>query len=112
MANPFTGEVVLTLDGQAHTCKLTLGALVGLEQALGTDSLMDLVGRMETGAFRACDIFAVLFAGLKGGGWSGTRDDLMAADIGGGTVAAAKVAAELLVRAFVVPVAETAEAPQ
>lgn len=50
-ADPWAGEVALILDGERHTLKLTLGALVELEQALGADSLMALVERFEGGAF-------------------------------------------------------------
>ena len=34
MANPWTGEVAIWLDGQRHVAKLTLGALAELEAAL------------------------------------------------------------------------------
>ena len=44
MANPWTGEVALVIDGSAACCKLTLGALAELEAALGADRLMDLGG--------------------------------------------------------------------
>ena len=45
MVNPFAGEVALTLDGQRHIAKLTLGALAELETALETGSLVELVER-------------------------------------------------------------------
>ncbi|MDY6860925.1 MAG: gene transfer agent family protein, partial [Pseudomonadota bacterium] len=38
-----------------------------------------------------------------GGGWSGTAEDLAGAEVGGGPVEAARVAALLLARAFTVP---------
>ncbi|MEL6411260.1 MAG: GTA-gp10 family protein, partial [Pseudomonadota bacterium] len=41
--------------------------------------------------------------GLRGGGWRGQTSDLVSAEIAGGPMAAAKVAAELLARAFVLP---------
>ena len=49
MANPFAGEVEVSLDGRAHVAKLTLGALAELEAGLGEGSLMDLVARFEAG---------------------------------------------------------------
>lgn len=103
MANPWTGEVVVQIDGAAHTCKLTLGALAELEAALGDGSLVDLIRRFEGGAFSSRDVIAVVVAGLRGGGWSGTSSDLITAEIDGGPVGAARVAATLLARAFALP---------
>ncbi|MGL4320447.1 MAG: GTA-gp10 family protein, partial [Paracoccaceae bacterium] len=51
MVNPHAGEVALTLDGQRHVAKLTLGALAELEEALEAGSLLDLVERFEGGKF-------------------------------------------------------------
>jgi len=103
MANPWAGEVALVLDGERHLAKLTLGALAELETALEAGSLIDLVERFETGRFSTRDVLALIVAGLRGGGWSGTAADLRTVEIGGGPVEAARVAAELLARAFGVP---------
>lgn len=103
MANPWTGEVALVIDGQQHALKLTLGALAGLEHTLETGSLVQLVERFESGGFSTRDVLAVVVAGLQGGGVDLTRADLLRADIDGGVVAAARAAAELLARAFMLP---------
>lgn len=103
MGNPFAGEVAVTLDGVPHVAKLTLGALAELEAGLSEGSLMDLVARFEAGRFSSRDVLALLVAGLRGGGWSGRAGDLLAVEIGGGPVGAARAAAELLARAFAVP---------
>lgn len=103
MANPFAGEVVLVVDGQRHVMRLTLGALAELEATLGSDSLVDLVERFETSRFSTRDVLALIVAGLRGGGWTGRSDDLLAAQIEGGPVGAARAAAELLARAFALP---------
>jgi hypothetical protein len=50
-------------------------------------------------------VLALIVAGLRGGGWRGTAANLLAAEIEGGPLAAARVAAELLARAFT-PVGE------
>jgi len=100
MANPWAGEVALVLDGQRHVAKLTLGALAELEAALEAGSLIDLVSRFEAGRFSTRDVLALIVAGLRGGGWQGTAADLRTVEIGGGPVEAARVAAELLARAF------------
>jgi hypothetical protein len=103
MANPWAGEVAIVIDGTAQRAKLTLGALAELEADLGVNSLVALAERFETGQFSARDVLAVVVAGLRGGGWQGTADDLRGASIGGGTVGAARAAAELLARAFALP---------
>jgi hypothetical protein len=103
MANPWTGEVVLEVDGVPHVCKLTLGALAELEERLGEGSLVELIRRFEGGAFSGADVMAIVVAGLRGGGWKGTANDLLTAEIAGGPIGAAKMAAVLLARAFATP---------
>lgn len=103
MANPWTGEVALVLDGERRVLKLTLGALAELEQALGADSLVALVERFEASRFSTRDVLLLIVAGLRGGGWAGEAADLRCAEIGGGPLEAARVAAALLVRAFEMP---------
>ncbi|MFQ6548832.1 gene transfer agent family protein [Aestuariibius sp. 2305UL40-4] len=103
MGNPFAGEVTLVIDGQARVCKLTLGALAELEAGLAEEGLIDLVERFEQGRFSSRDVLALVVAGLRGGGWQGRSEDLLTAEIGGGPVGAAKVAAALLSRAFASP---------
>lgn len=103
MTNPWTGEVALVIDGQRRVLKLTLGALAGLEQTLETGSLIELVERFEGGGFSSRDVLAVVVAGLRGGGAEITASDLLQAEIDGGPMAAARVAAELLARAFMMP---------
>ncbi|MEM9844776.1 MAG: gene transfer agent family protein [Pseudomonadota bacterium] len=103
MANPYAGEVALVIDGERHKLKLTLGALAELEAELDTGNLVQLVERFEGGAFSTRDVLALIVAGLRGGGWRGTAKDLVAADIQGGPVGAARIAAQLLARAFTPP---------
>lgn len=107
MGNPFAGEVMVQLDGVDHPAKLTLGALAELEAALGEDSLLALVERFEAGRFSSRDVLALVVAGLRGGGWRGRPDDLTAVTIadatGAGPLAAARIAAQLLARAFALP---------
>ena len=103
MVNPFAGEVALTLDGQRFVAKLTLGALAELEAALEAGSLVELVERFESQRFSTRDVLALVVAGLRGGGWQGTADDLLKVEIAGGALEAAKVAAMLLARAFALP---------
>lgn len=103
MANPWAGEVSVAVNGQHHVAKLTLGALAELEAAMGADSLVALAERFETRQFASRDVLMLIVAGLRGGGWTGTAADLLTAEIGGGPMAAARLAAELLARAFAPP---------
>lgn len=103
MVNPWAGEVAVTVDGCRHVARLTLGSLAELEAALGADSLVALAERFEQQRFSSRDVLMIVVAGLRGGGWRGTADDLLSAEIGGGPLEAARLAAELLARAFAVP---------
>ncbi|MBK0326994.1 gene transfer agent family protein [Rhodobacteraceae bacterium F11138] len=103
MANPWTGEVALVIDGQRRVLKLTLGALAELEQELELNSLVALVERFEGGSFSTRDVLALIAAGLRGGGVDIPGQELGRADIEGGPMKAAQVAAELLARAFMMP---------
>lgn len=100
MVNPHRGEVAVALDGQPQVARLTLGTLAELETSLGADSLLGVIERFESGRFASRDVLAVLVAGLRGGGWRGTAEDLLTVEIGGGPIGAARAAAELIARAF------------
>lgn len=103
MANPWRGDVELVVDGKTHVMRLTLGALAELEERLEEKSLIALVERFEANRFSSRDVLNLLQAGLEGGGCDISAKDLFHGQIEGGPVAAAKVAAELLARAFMVP---------
>ena len=103
MTNPMAGEVSVLINGVAHNCKLTLGALAELETTLEEPSLVDLVQRFEGGKYAGRDVLAVIVAGLRGGGWVGTSQDLLTAEIEGGAIGAARTAATLIARAFTPP---------
>lgn len=103
MGNPWRGDVALTMDGERHQMRLTLGALAELEAGLAEGSLIDLVQRFEGGQCSTRDVLALIVAGLRGGGWEGDARDLLRVEIAGGPMAAARAAAELLARAFMMP---------
>ena len=103
MENPFAGEVALVVNGERYVMRLPLGALAGLEERLGAESLVALVDRFESGGQKAGDVMALIVAGMRGGGWSGDERELADAEIGGGIIAASRAAALLLMRAFSVP---------
>lgn len=93
----------LVINGEAQVMRLTLGALAELEDSLGESSLVALVERFESNRFSSRDVLALLGAGLRGGGCDVAAEDLLQAQIEGGPMAAARAAAELLARAFVMP---------
>ena len=103
MANPYSGEVAIRIDGKRRVMRLTLGALAGLEESLGADTLLLLVARFEGGRFSSRDVLELIVAGLRGGGWTGDRSDLVEAEIEGGPLEAARLAGVLLARAFALP---------
>jgi len=103
MGNPYRGDVDLVVNGETLPMRLTLGALVELEAELESDNLMALIERFENGGFSTTDIIALLVAGLRGAGWQGTKVDLLAAQIEGGPIMAARSAGQLLNFAFSLP---------
>jgi hypothetical protein len=100
MANPYRGEVEVVADGRAATLRLTLGALVELEAALGASSLLDLVERVEGRALRSADVAAVLRAGFRGAGREAEAERVADMAFEGGAVGAASAAVRLLNAAF------------
>ncbi|MFB2593676.1 gene transfer agent family protein [Paracoccus sp. p4-l81] len=104
MVNPHRGEVEIWLNGAPMTARLTLGALAELEAEMQAGGMVDLVERFEAGRFSTRDVLALIVAGLRGGGWKGGFDDLLAVEVGdgraSGPVVAARLAAALLARAF------------
>ena len=95
--------MTLVIDGEARVMRLTLGALAGLEAALAEPSLVALVERFEQGRFSSSDVLALLKAGLEGAGAADVAGTLDHAEIEGGPMEAARAAAQLIARAFVVP---------
>lgn len=103
MPNPFAGEVEIVIDGTPHICKLTLGAIAELETTMQVGSIIEIVKRFESGNLSSRDVLAVVVAGMRGGGWAGRSEDLLTAEIEGGALGAAQVAALLIQRAFASP---------
>jgi len=64
---------------------------------------MALVERFEGGQFGASDVISLLYAGLAACDWEGSEETLAAAEIDGGPMQAARMAARMLAVAFVVP---------
>ncbi len=100
MANPARGEVEIVIDGRPHVMRLTLGALATLEEELGSESLVALAERFESGQIRSGELLKLLAAGLRGGGNPLSDDALRNAAFDGGAVAAMRAGIALLARTF------------
>ena len=96
MVNPERGDVELVVNGEARVMRLTLGALAALEARLEAGSLAALIEAFEAGNAGSGQILALIWAGLNGGGWAVSYDDVAAARIGGGPLAAVAAAGRLL----------------
>jgi hypothetical protein len=103
MANPYRGEVALSVEGEERVMRLTLGALAGLEARLQSESLLEMIGRFEQGTFRVQDLICLITAGLNGGGWRISEAEILEKQIDGGPLAAARAAARLLKLTFSFP---------
>ena len=95
MTNPLKGEIEVELGGQTYKARLTIDAIVSIEQAVGC-GIIKLATKMSEGDISVGDMMAVLLPALRGGG-----NDLQAKDIqkliqDSGIVNATQVVATLL----------------
>ncbi|QHQ37291.1 gene transfer agent family protein [Algicella marina] len=104
MVNAYRGEVAIDVNGETQVMRLTLGALASLEARLESGSLVALVSRFEEGSFRAADLAVLISAGL-----GMEEDEVLRAEFGGGPMAAARAAAQLLKVTFALPEAEESQ---
>lgn len=103
MANPWSGEVAISVNGVERAMKLTLGALAELEARIAADSLVELITRFENGTYRSVDLLALITAALRGGGWQTSESEVAQAAFEGGLNRAASSAAKCLALAFTPP---------
>lgn len=95
MANPLKGQIKINLASKEYTARLTIDALMQIEDALG-EGIIKVASRMGEGDVRIKDLVTVLLPALRGGG-----NDLQANDINkivqdAGIVQATKSVAMLL----------------
>lgn len=60
--------MVLVVNGERRTARLSLGALAEVEEALEVPCLVALVERFESNRFSSLDVLHLLAAGLQAGG--------------------------------------------
>ncbi len=100
MINPARGEIEAELDGKRWTLCLTLGALAGLEHALGAENLQALGEKLGAGKLNSRELIAIIHAGLAGGGYELDRDSVAEMRVEGGVRGYVEIAARLLTASF------------
>ena len=95
MPNPLKGEVRVELAGEEYKARLSLDAIMKLEQTLGM-GIVKLMMNLSEANVRITDLVAVLVAALRGGG-----NDVKDAEVknivsDAGLMEATKVVSELL----------------
>ena len=103
MANPWRGEVALVVDGEPRVMRLTLGALAELEARLKSESLIELIGRFETGRVPGARPDRAASPGLNGGGWRIGEAELVQRRSRAGRWRRREAAARLLKITFTLP---------
>ena len=96
MANAWAGEVALEIDGRRHVMKLTLGSLAELEAALEAGLRVEVKNAAGKVVFRSGGFDAR-------GRLVDAAGKVLPSEIAGGPMAAARAAAQLLARAFMLP---------
>lgn len=79
MTNPLSHCPELTINGEPHRLKLTLGALAEIEQAIGGGDFEALKARLANPSVN--DLILILHALIGGGGGMLALEVLRAADI-------------------------------
>lgn len=100
MANRHRGEIEACLDGKTWKLCLTLGALAELEEAFGSEDMLALAQRFETGRLSANDAVRIIGAGLRGAGYEISDDDVRAMRSEGGVLSFIDIVARLLSATF------------
>ena len=67
MTNPLRGSLEITLAGEIYKVRLTIDAIVGIEQQVGC-GIIKLAQKMSEGDISLTDILSVLMPALRGGG--------------------------------------------
>jgi len=111
MVNPLRGEIAATLDGKEWTLCLTLGALACLEESLDVQDLSDLSDKFSKGRLKALDLQKIIWAGLMGGGYVLTRQEVAEMRVEGGIKGYVDIAIRLLEATFSPPATSDTPVP-
>lgn len=100
MVNSVKGEISAELDGSQWTMCLTLGALASLEDSLGAGNLSGLSARFSKGDLSASELMKIIHAGLVGGGYEVSEQEVSQMRVDGGVSGFVDIAARLLSATF------------
>jgi hypothetical protein len=95
MTNPLKGEIEVTLGTETYKARLTIDAIVSIEQAVGC-GIIKLATKMSEGDISVSDMMAVLLPALRGGGNDFQQKDISKLIQNAGIVEATTVVANLL----------------
>jgi len=95
MTNKLKGEVEINLSGKDYKCRLTIDAIMGIEQACGC-GILKLAQKMANADILISDIINILLPALRGGGNDFQRKDVMKIVQNAGIVASTTAVATLL----------------
>jgi hypothetical protein len=98
--NKHRGEIAANLGGKERCLCLTLGALAHLEASFGATDLTSLTERFSNGRLSAGDLLSIIHAGLLGGGYDFSREDVAEMQVEGGVAGYAHIVSELLTLTF------------
>lgn len=110
MVNQSRGEISVELDGRQWTLCLTLGSLSELEAHFRVNDISGLASILSSGNISSKDIMAIIAAGLKGGGYTLSIEDVSEMRHKDGPAGYAKITADLLSASFGVASENTANA--
>ena len=108
MTNPLKGEIDIDLGGQTYKCRLTIDALVKIENELDT-SVIELTSNIAEGKVRLNYLLTILRYALRGGGNDFQEKDIKNIITEAGLVRASVVVANLLAQTLTDPEAENQE---
>jgi len=102
MTNPLKGEIQLTLGDKEYSARLTIDAIMQIEQSVGC-GIIKLAQRMSEADVRVSDLVNVLTPALRGGGnnFNPKKVQNIISDIG--LISAASAVAELLMLTIAPP---------
>jgi len=99
MANPLKGEVNIQLAGKDYKCRLTIDAIMQIEDACNC-GILKLATRMGEADIRMSEIINVLLPAMRGGGNDLQRKDIINIVQDAGIVKATTAVANLLAKSL------------
>lgn len=108
MTNPLKGEIELNIGGTEYKARLTIDAIMQIEQSVGC-GIIKLAQRMAEGDVRVSDIIHVLTPALRGGGKNMQPKDVSAIITNVGIIEATTAVATLLTSSISPPTDDSEE---